>query len=407
MPKGLGGYQPDTRTSSSRRADFDLQRRIAKIEAGGGGGGPGPAGPQGPPGSPGATGPPGASYRTLVGGAASVVVAHNLNNQDVNVEVYRAAAPYDTIDCTVEHTDLNNVTLRFLSTPAANAYVCNVILGSPGSGSGGGGTIILNGHGPPSAAIGEDGNYYLDVDSDILYGPKAAAGFGASRTLQTGPPTQPAGQSYEMGETFEMRTNGQIVAARFYRHSGSSYTSRALRLYNPVNQALIAQTATTTEGSTFQGWVQAAFATPISYAANQRFIISYAENTICLYESGIGTSADPASATIIEGRYGSPLVDFPENSGAFNFYTDLVVQPVTGEVWPVAMAPGAGGVASYVHNQAVAAATWLIDHNLGFHPNVTVVDSSGDQVEGTVTYVTLNQVRVMFSAAFAGIAYLS
>lgn len=119
----------------------------------------------------------------------------------MQVEVYRATAPFDAIDCTVEHTDINNVTLRFWATPAANSYVCNVILGSPGA---------------------------------------------------------------------------------------------------------------------------------------------------------------------------------------------------TG---------GTGG--SYVHTQATAASTWLIDHNLGFYPNVTVVDSSGDQVEGTVTYTTLNQVRVMFSAAFAGLAYLS
>lgn len=44
MPKGLGGYQPDTRSASSRRADFDLQRRIKS----GGTGEPGPPGPPGP-----------------------------------------------------------------------------------------------------------------------------------------------------------------------------------------------------------------------------------------------------------------------------------------------------------------------------------------------------------------------
>lgn len=130
-----------------------------------------------------------------------MVVAHNLNTQDVNVEVYRATTPFDGIDCTVEHTDVNTITLRFLAPAPASAYVCNVIAGSPAAGGGGGG--------------------------------------------------------------------------------------------------------------------------------------------------------------------------------------------------------------NYVHVQSTAAATWLIDHNLGFYPNTTVVDSAGDQVEGTVTYTTQNQVRVMFSAAFAGTAYLS
>lgn len=82
------GYQPDTKSPSSRRADFELQRRIAQLEAGGttglppGGdpgevltvnpdgdpewltGTPGPQGPKGdtgPQGTPGPTGPTGAT----------------------------------------------------------------------------------------------------------------------------------------------------------------------------------------------------------------------------------------------------------------------------------------------------------------------------------------------------------
>jgi hypothetical protein len=68
--------------------------------------------------------------------------------------------------------------------------------------------------------------------------------------------------------------------------------------------------------------------------------------------------------------------------------------------------PAGGGSASYVHNQATPAAVWTIPHNLGFFPNVTVVDSSGAQVEGDVVFST-NQVQVTFSAAFSGTAYLS
>ena len=40
---GRTGYQPQTRSNSSRRADFDLQRRIAALEAAGGNGGGGTA----------------------------------------------------------------------------------------------------------------------------------------------------------------------------------------------------------------------------------------------------------------------------------------------------------------------------------------------------------------------------
>lgn len=57
--------------------------------------------------------------------------------------------------------------------------------------------------------------------------------------------------------------------------------------------------------------------------------------------------------------------------------------------------------------QGTAQATWVIDHALAFQPNVAIVDSAGDQVEGTVTYTSGTRVTVKFSAAFAGTAYLS
>jgi hypothetical protein len=84
----------------------------------------------------------------------------------------------------------------------------------------------------------------------------------------------------------------------------------------------------------------------------------------------------------------------------------------TGTAW-VTMASligggggGAGG-AGYVHDQATPASTWIVTHNLGYYPNVTVVDSGSTTVEGDITHLTINQVRIIFSAAFTGKAYLS
>lgn len=65
------------------------------------------------------------------------------------------------------------------------------------------------------------------------------------------------------------------------------------------------------------------------------------------------------------------------------------------------------GRVSYVHTQGVASDTWVIPHNLGFHPNLTVQDSAGTIYEGEITYTNLNSLTVTFSAAFSGTAYLS
>jgi hypothetical protein len=62
---------------------------------------------------------------------------------------------------------------------------------------------------------------------------------------------------------------------------------------------------------------------------------------------------------------------------------------------------------AYTHAQGTPATTWTITHNLGWYPNVAIVDSSGAQVEGDITYVNVNTVSATFSAAFSGAAYLS
>jgi hypothetical protein len=62
---------------------------------------------------------------------------------------------------------------------------------------------------------------------------------------------------------------------------------------------------------------------------------------------------------------------------------------------------------SYVHTQGTPSAIWTITHNLGYYPGVNVVDSAGTEVEGEVTYLDANTVRVNFSAGFSGKAYLS
>jgi hypothetical protein len=62
---------------------------------------------------------------------------------------------------------------------------------------------------------------------------------------------------------------------------------------------------------------------------------------------------------------------------------------------------------SYEHMQGSASNSWTITHNLGFKPNVTVIDSAGNIVEGEITYTNTNSLTVSFQSAFSGNAYLS
>lgn len=94
-----------------------------------------------------------------------------------------------------------------------------------------------------------------------------------------------------------------------------------------------------------------------------------------------------------------------------------ILQPAPGDVVEeIIYIPGFGASSggggssqalSYVHNQGSASATWTINHNLNFYPNVTIQDSGGTIVEGEIAYTTRNTLIATFSAAFSGKAYLS
>ena len=63
-------------------------------------------------------------YATDVGdgAATSYVITHNLNSRDVQVGVYQATSTYDEVECDVQHTGLNTVTLLFAVAPTNNQY---------------------------------------------------------------------------------------------------------------------------------------------------------------------------------------------------------------------------------------------------------------------------------------------
>ena len=80
--------------------------------------------------------------------------------------------------------------------------------------------------------------------------------------------------------------------------------------------------------------------------------------------------------------------------------TDELPEGVTNKYFTV-------GKVSHIHTQGVASDTWVINHNLGFHPNLTVQDSAGNIYEGEITFTNLDSTTVTFSSAFSGKAYLS
>ena len=86
------------------------------------------------------------------------------------------------------------------------------------------------------------------------------------------------------------------------------------------------------------------------------------------------------------------------------FTTTDVVEVITpGPPGP----PGAPGGANYVHNQSILADTWIVTHNLGRNPSITVVDSGDSVILPNIHYDNTNQVTLTFSAPTSGKVYVN
>lgn len=63
---------------------------------------------------------------------------------------------------------------------------------------------------------------------------------------------------------------------------------------------------------------------------------------------------------------------------------------------------------TFVFEQAIASASWVIEHNLNKRPSCTVVDTAGNvQAPNEITYNDENTMTVEFLAPFTGYAYLN
>jgi hypothetical protein len=90
----------------------------------------------------------------------------------------------------------------------------------------------------------------------------------------------------------------------------------------------------------------------------------------------------------------------------------VTVQPAAGSTVTVSVGQGPSGppgpVASqFTHTQAVAADEWIVNHNLGFRPNVAVTTLGGVVVIAEVLHISINQARVYFDTVQTGLALCS
>lgn len=85
----------------------------------------------------------------------------------------------------------------------------------------------------------------------------------------------------------------------------------------------------------------------------------------------------------VNGKTGNVIIDYP----------DINTDPVNH--------------VKYVHTQNTPSNQWNITHNLGFFPNVTVLDNANRIIEADIQYLNTNSVRIVMNVVLSGTAYLT
>ena len=101
-----------------------------------------------------------------------------------------------------------------------------------------------------------------------------------------------------------------------------------------------------------------------------------------------------------------------QNLGKNNFKEGLVRDSVrdvehASDDYLVTEKAVAKAVDTFVFDQAIPSDTWVIQHNLGKYPSVTVIDSAGTQFIVQVEYNSRSQLTIYMNGATTGKAYLN
>lgn len=62
---------------------------------------------------------------------------------------------------------------------------------------------------------------------------------------------------------------------------------------------------------------------------------------------------------------------------------------------------------SFQFTQQTPSTVWTIQHNMGINPNVSTEDLQGNDIQGIIEYVDVNNLKIYFNQPTSGVAYLS
>lgn len=89
-----------------------------------------------------------------------------------------------------------------------------------------------------------------------------------------------------------------------------------------------------------------------------------------------------------------------------------LVDGITNTDWVEVTGADAGldatGPTGYLHTQSIAASSWVINHGLGYDPNINILGTGNITIDGLITYPSGGSVLLVeFNSNFVGTGFLT
>jgi hypothetical protein len=242
------------------------------------------------------------------------------------------------------------------------------------------GSTILTDTGPPASSVGATGDYYVDRDTDTMYGPKSSTGLpgGPEFVCPLGSPNGDATSLLSEGLTFTVSRACWLVGANHFVYAGDETTTWWFQLWDMAGSATVPLHRKETAGGLVAGaWAREPLG-PYALQSGVTYMLSV--TNIAGGRSYVGPLGAPSNGplSILAGGYynsNANLDSRPAASwGDYGPATSPVVQdndPTS--VWPVALeASPAGGTAGQVLQKQSGA-----DYDVGWVTGPTTLPPSG------------------------------
>jgi len=146
-----------------------------------------------------------------------------------------------------------------------------------------------------------------------------------------------------------------------------------------------------------------------SYYQTTKVVTVSSPNKVTIRSAGTAGPAGPAGTKILSGPGLPSSVIGNVGDMWLNTNTSEIYGPKTEAGWPsgVLFTGMDTSLLGQVYDIPSPASVWEIQHDLGYNPNATCIDTAGTVIEGDISYPNENLIVIQFIGAVSGKAYLS